>query len=193
MFWRVRRPEVRPNGLRSAPSAAPYPRQLSRRPKHKPRPFTRGEVDCLLALDLAPMERVLRAVLFGSGLRVTPICGLKVGDVNEEPPQLRAVVKGSKIQAVPIQPELRDLIVSYGLAAGRLKGQEPLFAQRSGRRLTRRLVENLTHEWGEAAGVPDCLPHRFRHTDATRLPRAGVDVRVCERARSPTPRSRMLP
>ena len=66
-----------------------------KRPKRTPRPCTSGEVD-RLALELGPMECVLRAVLFGSGLRVTPICGLKVGDVNEEPPQLRAAVKGPR-------------------------------------------------------------------------------------------------
>src|SRR4029450_12400170 len=40
-----------------------------KRPKHLPRPFQDEEVARLLALDLVPMERVLRAVLFGSGLR----------------------------------------------------------------------------------------------------------------------------
>ena len=70
------------------------------RPKHLPRPFTDEEVARLLALELPPMERALRAVLFGSGLRATPICGLGVGDVNESPPQLRALMKGSKVQVV---------------------------------------------------------------------------------------------
>jgi site-specific recombinase XerD len=150
-----------------------------KRPKHLPRPFQDEEVARLLVLDLSPMERTLRAVLFGSGLRATPICGLRVGDVNETPPQLRAFVKGSKVQVVPIPPELRDLIVSYALALGRLKPQEYLFRQRrSGKPITRRELEDMTHRWGLAASVPDCLPHRFRHTYATRLLRAGVDIRL---------------
>jgi integrase/recombinase XerD len=124
------------------------------------------------------MERVLRAVLFGSGLRATPICGLRVGDVNEFPPQLRALMKGNKVQVVPLPPEVLELIVSYALALGRLKPQEHLFRQRSGKPLTRRQLEDLTHRWGVAASVPECLPHRFRHTYATRLLRAGVDIRL---------------
>lgn len=149
-----------------------------KRPKHLPRPFHDEEAARLLALELPPMERTLRAVLFGSGLRATPICGLRVGDVNETPPQLRAFVKGSKVQVVPIAPELRDLSVSYAVALGRLKAQDYLFRQRSGKPITRRELEDTTHRWGVAASVPDCLLHRFRHTYATRLLRAGVDIRL---------------
>jgi integrase len=39
-------------------------------------------------------------------------------------------------------------------------------------------VENLTHQWGTSASVPNCLTHKFRHTYTTRLLEHGVDVRV---------------
>jgi integrase/recombinase XerC len=147
--------------------------------------FSDEETARLLALEVPPMERVLRAILLGSGLRATPICGLRVGDVNESPPQLRALMKGNKVQVVPIPAEVRELIVSYALALGRLKPQEYLFRQRSGKPITRRQLEDLTHRWGQAAGVPRCLPHRFRHTYATRLLRAGVDIRLVKELLGP--------
>jgi len=49
-----------------------------------------------------------------------------------------------------------------------------------GRPFTRRMLERLTHQWGERAHVPDCLPHRFRHTFATDLLRQGTDIRVIQ-------------
>ncbi len=44
------------------------------------------------------------------------------------------------------------------------------------------MLERLTHEWGEAAQVPACTPHRFRHTFATGLLQGGVDIRVIKEA-----------
>ena len=39
----------------------------------------------------------------------------------------------------------------------------------------------MTARWGRQAGVPDCVPHRFRHTFATSLLRQGVDIGVIQR------------
>ena len=41
-------------------------------------------------------------------------------------------------------------------------------------------MEELTHRWGERAGVPHCIPHRFRHSVAPRLLDEGVDIRVVQ-------------
>jgi len=49
-----------------------------------------------------------------------------------------------------------------------------------GRPYRRRMMERLTHAWGERAQVPACLPHRFRHTFATDLLRRGTDIRVIQ-------------
>jgi hypothetical protein len=68
--------------------------------------------------------------------------------------------------------ELYDLVLAEPLSKlgprlGDMKGQSPLLRQplkrqsRSvGRPYTRRMMERLTHQWGERAQVPNCLPHR---------------------------------
>lgn len=87
-------------------------------------------------------------------------------------------MKGSRIQVILIHPDPGGLLVAYGLETARLKGHEYLFQQPSGKPLSRRLVENFTYAWGEAAQVRDCVPHRFRHTCGTRLLATRVDVRL---------------
>jgi integrase/recombinase XerD len=73
-------------------------------------------------------------------------------------------------------------VQSYVLAHTDLKGQSPLLARPNGRPLHRRTVERLTSVWGQRVDVPQCLPHRFRHTFATALLEAGVDIRLIKDA-----------
>ena len=153
-----------------------------KRPKHKPRPFTHDEVERLLSLDLPPTERVIRALLFMTGIRVTPLCNLKVGDVSYDPPTIRAWVKGAKVQVIQIQPDLRDLLQNHILTQTDLKGHSPLVAQKNGQRFHRRTVERIVAKWGEKAQVADCLPHRARHSFASMLLEQGVDIRVIKDA-----------
>ena len=42
------------------------------------------------------------------------------------------------------------------------------------------MIERRTQDWGVAAKVTDCTPHRFRHTFATALVDKGVDVRIIQ-------------
>jgi len=56
-----------------------------RKPKGLPRPFMPEERDRIFAMDLPPDERVLRALLYFTGLRVTPICQIRIGDVRLGP------------------------------------------------------------------------------------------------------------
>jgi integrase/recombinase XerD len=153
-----------------------------KRPKLLPRPFGRDEAQRLLALDLPALDRVVRALLFGTGLRVSPLCTLKIGDVTFDPPVIRAVVKGDKPQVIPMPPAVKELVYAYVLAHTDLKGHSWLLTQRSGRPYNRRLLAQMTHRWGTAARVPDCTPHRFRHTFATAMLEEGTDLRLVQAA-----------
>src|SRR5262249_40595202 len=58
----------------------------------------------------------------------------------------------------------------------------PLCRQaRSDRPIHKKIVEAMTHRWGERAGVAQCIPHRFRHTVATTLLQAGTKIEVVQR------------
>src|SRR5260370_1385471 len=167
------------------------------KPQHLPRPFTPEEMRRIMQLELPSIERVIRAILYYTGLRVSPICALKVGDLSFDeirypngvmfPGTLRTLGKGNKPLVTPMHPVLKESLFAFTLENTDMKGGSWLLRQPRkkqsksvGRPYTRRVIEGLTHVWGERAQVPNCLPHRFRHTFATDLLRQGTDIRVIQ-------------
>lgn len=169
-YWGMR------HGLWSTNPTAMMP--TIRPPKYLPRPFSKDEERRLLALELPPTENVLRAVLFLTGLRVSPICGIKLQDISFDPPTIWVVVKGAKQQVVPMHEDLKELLSSYIGSLINPPSQSYLFVRPNGQPQNRGSIELITKRWGAAARVLLCQPHRFRHTFATRLVEAGVDIRI---------------
>ena len=86
-----------------------------------------------------------------------------------------------------MHPALKELLFGFTLEHTDMTGQSPLLRQprekqsrSGGRPYTRRMIERLTHQWGERAQIPNCLPHRFRHTFATDPLRQGTDIGVIQ-------------
>ena len=157
-----------------------------KRPKHLPRPFTEDEIAALWALDLTPMEQVARGILFLTGLRVTPICEILIGHISVNPPYIRATVKGSKVVQKEIPPQLAALIQHAILSRAKtpedLKGHARLFRNPRGGPMRRQDFEEMVARWGKTAGVPNCTPHRFRHSFATKMLETTKDLRLVQEA-----------
>ena len=86
------------------------------KPKRIPRPFSDDEINALMALDLTPREKVVRALLIYTGLRVSPLCSIKLGDISYAPPAIRVLVKGSKLQVVKMHGGLAELVKTYSVS-----------------------------------------------------------------------------
>jgi site-specific recombinase XerD len=153
-----------------------------RRPKHLPRPFSGEEIERLRALRLPEDQALLMQLFFLTGLRVTPVCNLKVGDVSFSPAQIRAWVKGAKTQVIQIHPALVAPLRAYITKRTDGKAQTFLFQNRQGGPMHRRTVERLTGIWGRKTGVVNCIPHRFRHSFGTELLRNTRDIKAVQEA-----------
>lgn len=152
------------------------------KPKGLPRPFSDAEVAAVLALDLTPRETITRALLLYTGLRVSPICGIKVGDISFAPPTIRALVKGAKVQVIKLHPELVEALRSFVTKHTDGKAYTLILANSPRHHPHRRDVERMTQRWGERAAVPNCTPHRFRHYFATKLLQQTGNLRLVQRA-----------
>lgn len=127
--------------------------------------------------DLAILE-----VLYGTGVRVSELCGLDIDDLDTGRRTARVLGKGGRERTVPMgEPAVRS--VQDWLRAGRpalsTKDSGPaLFLGARGGRLhptsARRVVHGRIAEVGD---VPDLSPHGLRHSAATHLLEGGADLR----------------
>ncbi len=128
------------------------------------------EVDVKLLIRAARTERdrVLLAVAYGGGLRVSELVGLTWGDVivRDKQVQLSVLGKGGVVRQVllpkTVSRQLLDLRGDAG--ASPREGGGPVFAARHGGPLTERAVHGLVKRTARAAGINEKVsPHWLRH------------------------------
>lgn len=148
-----------------------------RRP-HVPRrliaPFSDAELRSLLALA-DERERALVLLLFDTGLRLSELVSLRVGDVRPDG-TLHVLGKGAKERIVPLGTTARRALLRYLGTRARTSAADPLFTGRQGA-LSQRGTQQAIARLGRRAGVGTrCSPHTFRHTFARGYLVNGGDV-----------------
>lgn len=139
-----------------------------------------AEADPIALRDHAAVE-----LLYATGIRVAELCGLDLGDLDQERRLVRVLGKGAKERAVPYgQPAERALL--RWLHAGRpaLAGphsEAALFLGARGRRVDQRIIRTVVHDTvGAVPGAADMGPHGLRHSAATHLLEGGADLRTVQ-------------
>ncbi|TDB87633.1 tyrosine recombinase XerC [Actinomadura sp. 7K534] len=127
--------------------------------------------------DLAVLE-----VLYGTGVRVSELCGLDIDDLDAVRGTIRVLGKGGRERTVPMgEPAARA--VQDWLRAGRpalaTEDSGPaLFLGTRGGRLHPTSARRIVHaRIAEVGQVPDLSPHGLRHSAATHLLEGGADLR----------------
>jgi integrase/recombinase XerC len=127
--------------------------------------------------DLAIME-----LLYATGVRVSELCGLDLGDTDHERRTIRVMGKGGKERTVPVGVPADRAVRRWSregrhVLAGAGSGQA-LFLGARGRRLDPRAARRVVHaQLAAVPGVPDSGPHGLRHAAATHLLEGGADLR----------------
>lgn len=135
-------------------------------------PHQAGEERCTNR-DTAILE-----LLYSSGLRVSELTNLAVGDVDYAAGMVRVLGKGSKERIVPVGAAALAALERYLTERGRLDETAPLFLGSRGGRINRRAVAELVRRWSQAITTfKSVSPHTLRHTFATHLLEAGADLR----------------
>lgn len=131
-------------------------------------------------------DTALLELLYGTGLRVSEICALDLGDIDRgryaTPMLLVRRGKGNKSREVPIGGAADEAIAAYLPARQQLAASgAALFVNAGGDRLTPRSVQRMVKRWTIAGGVhAAATPHSLRHSFATHLLDEGVDLRAIQ-------------
>jgi integrase/recombinase XerC len=179
-FFRFR---VSVGAMRSDPTdGLPGPKPERRIPD----PLAADDCELLVEGDVARRDpalvlrdRALFDFLYATGLRVGEAVALRVRDVDPDRREVRVVGKGNKERVVPVPSRALESLRAYldfrerpGLLA------EPLFLNARGAGLSDRGVRGILRKRLLALGVTRRVsPHTLRHSYATHLLDADVDLR----------------
>jgi len=156
-----------------------------------PDTLSMAEIDLLIAsIDLSTPQgernRAILETLYGCGLRVSELTGLKISDLFFEEGFIKVTGKGDKQRFVPIGEATIKFIDLYKKEIRihqeiHPSAKDTIFLNRRGKPLTRAMIFTIIKQLAEKAGIKKTIsPHTFRHSFATHLLENGADLRAIQ-------------
>ena len=178
--WAERRGDITTSPFRTAEVRIRLPKRL-------PRCLTAVELRHLFTGRREASAPIALAVLllFTTGMRVAELTALRVGDIDLERRTLRVRGKGNRERQVfltssEVVGELRAFLRDQGLH--RAGPSTPLLRTEVGGRMSTDRIRRGLRRLAERAGLTRRItPHMLRHSAATSLLEAGIDIRFVQR------------
>lgn len=159
---------------------------LERSEKALPQILTSAEVDLLLAQPDASTlkggrDMAMLSVLYGTGIRVSELISLTVGDVSIPGEYVKCSSRG-KVRVIPLY---KDAVLVLKQYLQRIRpqlvsnpSQQSLFVNMSGEQMTRQGFWKIVKQYQQQAQIAkDITPHTLRHSFAAHLLENGADLR----------------
>lgn len=164
------------------------PAELIATPKKEQRLPFHLDIDQATTLMEAPdddhkyalRDRAILELLYSSGLRVSELTGLNIGELDLAGGMVRVTGKGGKERIVPVGSRALAAVQEY-LDERDSSVRGALFLNTRGRRINRRSVARIVDahvQW--IAAFKNISPHTLRHTFATHMLEGGADLRAIQ-------------
>jgi integrase/recombinase XerD len=162
-----------------------------RLPRNLPEILSLEEIEKMIALiDMSNppghRNKAIIEVLYGCGLRVSELTGLRISQVYFNEAYIRVLGKGSKERLIPLgQPAANAMeqYIRYERVHQKVatKDADLVFINNRGNGLSRVMIFNLVKGLSKKAGIRVTVsPHTFRHSFATHLIENGADLRAVQ-------------
>jgi integrase/recombinase XerD len=157
--------------------------------REAPKSLSPNQVDELMELPQRvrsperTRDRAMFEVLYCSGMRVSELVGLNIGDIDLSKKIIRCVGKGKKLRILPISESALTALEEYldnaysQLVMEKQSPDRTLFVNHRGGRLTRQGFWLILKQYADELGVADLTPHMLRHSFAAHMITSGVDLR----------------
>jgi integrase/recombinase XerC len=127
-------------------------------------------------------------LLYGSGIRVSELATLDLGQISSASAEVRVLGKGRKERIVPLGSKAQAALEAYLPRRAELRhpksgafDQNALLLGQAGKRLSVRWLQKLVKRYGAlGAGRSDLHPHALRHSCATHMLEGGADLRAIQ-------------
>ena len=161
---------------------------IPKKTRSLPKVMTEKEINQLIKHVEINTKKNLRddaliELLYSTGLRVSEVANLKIGDINFEKSEIKILGKGNKQRVVIFNNKSKEKIIKY------LKNDKRLISLNSGalfqnkfkQSLSPRSIQRLLKKYLNFSGINSKYStHTLRHTFATHLLEGGADIKVIQ-------------
>jgi len=152
--------------------------------KRLPEIFTLDEVRAIMDApgddEHAARDKLLLCLLYSTGIRVSELVNIRIRDINMASRTMRIFGKRRKERILPFNQTTRDMLHSYLRVNGH-RHDDFLFKSKRSARLSDRHVRRLMLRYARQVGIlKQASPHILRHSFATHLLEAGMDLRTIQ-------------
>lgn len=158
------------------------PRLPERLPKALPQEELNHMLDSAPVDDsLAVRDHALFELMYSSGLRLSEIHGLDLGDVLLDEGWVSVTGKGRKERQVPLSGKSVEALRAYLSERVAADGETALFTGKNGTRLGQRQIQKRLQAWAVRQGSGQHIsPHMMRHSYASHLLQSSRDIRAVQ-------------
>jgi len=154
--------------------------------KRLPHVIDKKDIQALLEMFQDPesfedhRNKVVLALLYGTGMRRAELLGLDVSDIDFEKNQLKVLGKGNKERLIPIGIQLLEILKSYiDIRNHTFENTETtaLIVTDKGKAAYPRMIYNIVNQYLSLVSTSDKKsPHILRHSFATHLSDNGAEL-----------------
>ncbi|MBS0266548.1 MAG: tyrosine-type recombinase/integrase [Planctomycetes bacterium] len=121
----------------------------------------------------------LLTLLYGTGIRASELAALREADVDLTERTIRVTGKGGHQRVIPLNEQVVQVLKRYRESRGLLAPTAPFFRSRTKKAMSRGAVYERVRRYSQLARIPKRVsPHTLRHTFATHLVQADVNIVV---------------